>query len=134
MKAAGFIGDAGDCACRALAIATGMPYKEVYDLINQRAKTGRKGSKRAKSSAREGVYHNQLMKPLMLELGWKWNPTMQIGSGCKVHMRADELPSGTIICRVSKHFACVKDGVLYDTGDCSRNGTRCVYGYYSKES
>jgi hypothetical protein len=24
----------------------------------------------------------------------------------------------------------VIDGVIHDTHDCSRNGTRCVYGYY----
>lgn len=33
----------------------------------------------------------------------------------------------------SKHLTCVKDRVLYDTYDCSRDGTRCVYGYWSKE-
>ena len=34
---------------------------------------------------------------------------------------------------VIKHIISeVKDGVLYDTYDCSRNGTRCVYGYWNK--
>jgi len=30
----------------------------------------------------------------------------------------------------------VIDGVLHDTHDCSRDGTRCVYGYwlYSKQA
>ena len=28
----------GDCVCRAIANATGMDYKQVYDLINSYAK------------------------------------------------------------------------------------------------
>jgi hypothetical protein len=55
---------------------------------------------------------------------------MAVGSGCKVHLRADELPSGRLIVRVSHHFAAVIDGVIHDTHDCSRGGTRCVYGYW----
>jgi hypothetical protein len=55
---------------------------------------------------------------------------MLIGQGCKVHLRSDELPSGRLIVRVSGHITSMIDGVLHDTYDCSRNGTRCVYGYY----
>ena len=62
----------------------------------------------------------------------KWHPLMTIGSGCKVHLREEELPKGTLIVRVSKHLTCVKDGVLYDTYDCTRESTRCVYGYYTE--
>ena len=57
---------------------------------------------------------------------------MSIGSGCKVHLKADELPSGNIIVALSKHYCAVIDGVIHDTHDCSRNETRCVYGYWSK--
>ena len=57
---------------------------------------------------------------------------MLIGQGCKVHLTADELLKGTLIVAVSKHLTCVKDGVIYDTYDCSRDGSRCVYGYYVK--
>jgi hypothetical protein len=49
-------------------------------------------------------------------------------------MREDELPGGTIIVDLSKHIACVKDGVLYDTLDCTREGEHCVYGYFKKPS
>ena len=66
----------------------------------------------------------------MTELGFVWTPTMQIGSGCQVHLTADELPSGRLVCNVSKHQVAVIDGVIYDTHDCSRKGTRCVYGYW----
>jgi hypothetical protein len=58
---------------------------------------------------------------------------MDFGSGCTVHLKSDELPKGTLIVRLSKHLAAVKDGVLHDTYDCSRGGTRCVYGYYRQK-
>jgi hypothetical protein len=56
---------------------------------------------------------------------------MQIGSGCKVHFRSAELPPGRLIVKVSRHLVAVIDGVIHDTSDCSRRGTRCVYGYWS---
>lgn len=129
-----FKGSTGDCVCRAICNATGKDYKEIYDYINElgtKEKTGKR--KKGKSNARTGVYKDTTKKVIEDYLGWKWHPTMTIGSGCKVHLKSDELPKGTIIVRASKHITCVKDGVLYDTYDCSREGTRCVYGYWSKE-
>lgn len=123
----------GDCVCRAICNATGEDYKKIYDLINQQAKCERKGKrKRSISNARDGVYRTNYSK-ILADLGWVWHPTMTIGSGCQTHLKANELPSGTLIVKVSKHLTCVKDGVLYDTYDCSRNGTRCVYGYFIME-
>ena len=58
---------------------------------------------------------------------------MFIGKGCQVHLNENELPEGTLIVSVSKHLTCVKNHKLFDTYDCSRNGKRCVYGYYVKE-
>ena len=128
-----FKGTAGDCATRAICNATGLDYKKVYDDINRLAKKERTGTrKRGVSSARDGVYMSTMKKYLEDELGWVWHATMQIGQGCKVHLAADELPAGTIIVRVSHHYTCVKDGVLYDSYDCTRGGDRCVYGYWSK--
>lgn len=130
---AGYKGTAGDCGCRALSIATGMGYKEAYDLINEYAKKERTGKrKKGISSARNGVY-TATYRRIMDGLGWKWKATMRIGSGCTTHLRAEELPKGRIICNVSKHFVAVVDGVIHDTYDCSRDGTRCVYGYWFKE-
>lgn len=129
--AAGYRGTAGDCAVRAIAIATGTPYQEVYDAINEIGAKERTGSrKRGKSNARTGVYKSTMHK-YMDAIGWKWTPTMSIGSGCKVHLRSDELPCGRIICSLSKHYAAVVDGVLHDNHDSSRGGMRCVYGYWT---
>ena len=130
---AGYKGEAGDCACRAIAIATGLPYQQAYDLIIEYGKKERiTKNKKHKSHPRTGVY-TQCMRKLMKDLGWTWIPTMKIGSGCKVHVKADELPSGKIIVVASKHYIAIIDGVIQDTYDSSRNGTRCVYGYWQKQ-
>ena len=55
---------------------------------------------------------------------------MGIGTGCTVHLNPNELPKGRIICRVTRHYVAVINGVINDTYDCSRDGTRCVYGYW----
>jgi hypothetical protein len=131
-EAAGFKGKTGDCVTRAITIATGRPYREVYDAINELASGERRGRrKRGTSSARTGVYKPTYHRYLT-SLGWTWTPTMQIGQGCRVHLRADELPAGRLIVSVSKHLCAVIDGTLHDIHDCSRGGTRCVYGYFSK--
>jgi hypothetical protein len=132
--AAGYKGKAGDCVVRAIAIATGRPYQQIYDMVNGAAVHERTGKrKRGTSNARTGVYKTSI-KRVMKSLGWVWTPTMQIGSGCTVHLRPDELPSGRLIVSVSKHLTAVIDGVIYDTHDCSRRGTRCVYGYWQPPS
>ena len=131
-SAAGFKGDAGDCVCRSVAIATGIPYTDVYAALNTAAQVERTGKrKRGKSSARLGVYPATIRR-FLESIGWKWTPTMGIGSGCKVHLRADELPAGRLIVSLSRHITAVIDGVIHDTHDPSRDGTRCVYGYYTK--
>lgn len=132
--AAGFKGKTGDCGVRAIAIATGLPYREVYDLVGKFC-AGEKPSKsrRGKSHPRTGV-HKHTFKEVMRHLGWNWTPTMQIGSGCRVHLRKDELPTGRVIAGVSRHYVAVVDGVVRDIYDCTRDGDRCVYGYYTKAS
>ena len=127
---AGYKGRTGDCVCRAIAIATETPYQEVYDKLNELGKKERTGKrKKDKSHARTGVY-KQTIRKYMESIGWKWVPTMLIGQGCKVHVKASELPKGRLVLSLSKHSTAVIDGVLHDTYDCSRNETRCVYGYY----
>lgn len=159
--AAGYKGSTGDCVVRSIAIITGKPYKEVYDAINTLAPHEKKSKKkRGKSNARTGV-HKDVYHKYLLSLGMKWTPTMLIGQGCKVHLRADELPKGKLIVSVSRHLTAVIDGVIHDTHNPSERGStiyplgypkdqlpkgarlmengngyvykpeRCVYGYYS---
>ena len=132
-KAAGYQGKTGDCVCQSIAIATNMPYAYVYMLLNENAQQQRITKRQPKrGNARTGIYKNTIRQVLEM-LGWKWTPTMQIGSGCKVHLRAGELPMGRLIVSVSKHITCVIDGTIQDTHDPSRHGTRCVYGYWTKD-
>jgi len=132
-KAAGFKGDAGDCVCRAIAIAADLPYKAVYDRLAEGNASQRKSKRVRKQSrsANNGIYtKRKWFKDYMSSLGFVWVPTMQIGSGCNTHLKADELPSGRIVCNVSKHLVAMIDGIIQDTYNCSRKGTRCVYGYW----
>ena len=135
----GFKGDTGDCVVRAICIVSDLPYQQVYDDLTSLTKKWRSESnsraawnaKPKKDSARNGSVKD-VYKPYLESLGWSWTPTMFIGSGCKVHLKADELPKGKIICSVSRHLVAVVDGIIQDTYDCSRDGTRCVYGYFTK--
>lgn len=122
--AAGFKGAAGDCVARAVAIASGRPYGEVYAALSRGMGSQRK-SKGA--TARNGVTTSRKwFKDYMRTLGAVWTPTMAIGSGCTVHLCADELPAGRLVVAVSKHYTAVIDGVIYDTID-PRRETHAVY-------
>jgi hypothetical protein len=128
--AAGYRGKTGDCVVRSIAIATGLPYQQIYDMVNRASTRERTGTrKRGISNARTGVYKSTIHR-VMKELGWVWTPTMQIGSGCTVHLRPSELPHGRLVVSVSKHLTAMIDGIIHDTHDCSRRGKRCVYGYW----
>jgi hypothetical protein len=135
--AAGFKGSAGDCVARAIAIATGRPYAEVYRFLAE----GNGGERRAKRgrargrTARSGIHTTRKwFKDYMAAMGWTWTPTMGIGTGCMVHMNDCELPSGRLIVKLSRHYSAVIDGVCHDTFDPCRGGDRCVYGYWSATS
>jgi hypothetical protein len=137
--AAGYKGTAGDCICRAVAIAAQLPYRQVYAVLSEgnaterRTKYGRKSAGRR--SARNGINaRRRWFCDYMETLGFTWVPTMKIGAGCKVHLRDGELPVGRLVVALSRHMAAVIDGVLHDTHPCDRGGTRCVYGYYIKAS
>ena len=162
--AAGYQGRAGDCVARSIAIISGRPYQEVYTALAHIMATMPKTKRRKKAgvqSAANGVYtKSKLFKDYMASLGFVWTPTMQIGSGCKVHLADGELPPGRLIVSVSKHYTAVIDGVIHDAHDPqradsfwfepdrgqelkpnqgrNRNGVwtkiggRCVYGYWRK--
>ncbi len=130
---AGYRGVTGDCVTRAIAIATGKPYAEVYEAMREASAAYCDEHEDCVAdqiafggtSPRDGIFKD-VYRPYLLSLGWVWTPTMHIGSGCKVHLRAAELPPGRLIVSVSKHLVAVIDGVIHDTYDCSRGGTRCV--------
>lgn len=136
----GYKGSAGDCVTRAIAIATGKTYNEVYDRMfieikklaatkrSAAAKKAGGGGGRAGTTPRNGVSKKVYHKYLIEEMGMVWMPTMLVGQGCKVHLTENELPSGKLIVQCAKHLTTVINGVINDTWDCSG---KCVYGYYS---
>ena len=127
---AGYAPNAEDCVCRAFTIATGRPYSEVRKLILDLAKLERS---KTRSTPRGGV-SKQTTRKLAIALGMKWVPTMRIGEGCTTHLRIGELPeTGTIVTQVTRHVCAIRDGVIQDTHDPSRDGNRCVYGYWILE-
>lgn len=129
--AAGFRGETRDCGVRAIAIAFRMDYREVYDLVARYGERERRSRRRRrKSHPRTGIYIATFRR-IAADLGASWTPTMGIGTGCRVHVRPDELPRGRLILNVSRHYCAFIDGVLHDTHDCSRGGTRCVYGFWT---
>lgn len=131
---AGFKGEApGDCVVRAIAIATRRPYRDIYDDLHARARAF--GTDRP--SPRMGVQPD-VYKRYLAELGWLWTPTMRVGAGCTVHLNGevyDDAFGGLVygpalIVRCSRHLVAVTNGEVRDTHDPSRDGTRCVYGYW----
>ena len=136
-KAAGFKGGpTGDCVARAIAIAADLPYREVYNRLA--AETGRQRPSRRTpcrgASARQGINVNRCwFRKYMRGLGFVWYPTMGIGTGCTVHMRRDELPTGRLVVSLSQHYAAVVEGFVFDTVNPCRRGERCVYGYWRLE-
>ncbi|QWE27872.1 hypothetical protein [Polynucleobacter sp. AM-7D1] len=138
-EAAGFKGGAGDCVVRAIAIAAELPYMQVYEdlRIANATYAEQRNDKLARRLAEKGSSprngnHRNVFHDYILGHGFEWVPTMKIGAGCQVHLLANELVEGRLIVKVSKHLSAVIDGVIYDTHNPSRGGSRCVYGYYIK--
>lgn len=146
-KAAGFKGMTGDCVARSVAIASGLPYTDVYAALAEGTGSqpaGKRG-KRAASASNGINVKRKWFKDYMASIGFTWVPTMGIGTGCKVHLAEGELPMGRLIVSVSKHYTAVIDGVINDTWNPQResycfnvDGTthiarRCVYGYWVKQ-
>lgn len=134
-KEAGYKGDTGDCVVRAIAIASGRSYHDVYVSLaagNQlQRKTKRSTQSVGKRTASHGISTSRLwFKAYMRKLGFTWTACMGVGTGCKVHLAQNELPDGRLVVAVSKHYVAVINGLVQDTYDPTRGGTRCVYGYW----
>ncbi len=136
----------GDCVTRAICNATGKDYKEVYNRLNEMAKSEslkrHRGHKRSQS--RNGVF-KETWKRYLKEIGWVHHSVTSIGNDQRrMRLVEEDLPDGVLIVQLSRHLTCVKDKVLYDTYDCSKkdyydwetgdlvtNEERCIYGYWT---
>lgn len=122
--ATGRKGHAGDCVCRAIAIATGHPYEYVYKLLNERCKPFRKTQTSRKPSARYGVPRT-VWEPLLVEEGWRY-----VEFPRREQFNARNLPlEGSTIVDTDWHLCTVKHGIIRDTYDSSYKGTAWVKGF-----
>lgn len=136
-EAAAIPDDKSDCVCRAVSIATGTAYREVYDALSTLAEAehvnldryGRPSTRGVRSSPNTGVRQSTTRHYLESQ-GWVWVSMTQAGQGCSVHLSAGELPTGSIVVVVEGHTVAVINGVIHDTEDPSEGGTRPVYGYF----
>jgi hypothetical protein len=119
--ATGRKGKSGDCAVRAVAIATGTDYETAYRMMADEA-----ASFGYKKSARDGI-HMDVITSVLKKFGWAWVAAPKI-SGRKARC-VDLAEKGTVIARQAKHFVAVIDGTPHDIFDCS---DRMVYGCWAK--
>lgn len=139
--AAGFKGKrASDCVARAIAIATGLPYREVYDRLaegNQTQRVTKRVSKRraGRRTASEGINTDRKwFNDYMSELGFEWYTFTEIGRPSRIRLTDDEslalIPKGKVILSMRGHVAALIDGVLYDAFNSSTQMSDVVYGYW----
>ena len=128
--------DVGDCITRSIAIASGRDYMEVWNALTEGNNSNRVTKRSPKSIHQNADYGvlsgRKWFKDYMKSLGFSWTSTMKIGQGCKVHLTWGEVPMDKrLVVVVSRHYTAVVNGTIRDTYDPSRDGTRCVYGYWT---
>ena len=104
-KAAGHKGDAGDCTIRAISIALGLDYQEVWDEFDSPIQ-----------SPDNGV-HGRESSSFLEDRGWTASPVGR----CTVAEAADKWRTGIIDCSLlgDGHFVAIIDGKIYDTWNSS---------------
>jgi hypothetical protein len=102
--ASGFVGTTGDCVTRAISIATGRAYKEVYEAIFSASG----------ATPRNGVA-TVVFDQYLTDRGW------QRTDFPSTPFNVNRLPKGVVIVRLSNsskrsgHLSCVIDRVIHDT-------------------
>ncbi len=121
-SASGYVGLAGDCVTRAIVIATGTSYRDVYRALGAIADM----------TPRDGVI-TSVAAEYLEALGWIHH------SGCGSVLASAALPKGAVIVdltapkhRRSGHFCSVIDHVIYDTWNPSDDDSFVVTGYWTR--
>lgn len=91
-----------DCTVRALAISTGLPYTECYNIL---ASFGRKPNK--------GTNIRKFFKNNGTVLGF-WFKKLRFRKQITLNKFVKKYPIGTYYVRISRHVFVVKDGVAID--------------------
>lgn len=117
--ACGFVGSAGDCVTRAIAIATGEVYRDVYDEVGRIAER----------TARNGVADSVTFQYLS---GRGWKPADEAS------LPPSDLPRGVVIVEFKPtgrkrtgHLSCVIDHTLYDTWNPFEDATFEIERYWT---
>lgn len=109
-QAAGLRGHTGDCAVRACAIATGVPYKDLYDAFKKKNPGNVKGIPNYGRGTPLSFCH-----VFLNTRGFEWFPIRQEIGKSSPRFNTASLPMGTIVVSVPRHMVCVVDHVAYDT-------------------
>lgn len=121
--ACGFVGLTGDCVPRAIAIATGAVYRDVYSELGSQAE----------KSPRNGV-HTETAAAYLAERDW------QRTLGFERPFFVEDLPSGVVIVHIAKsnersqHFCTVIDHVVHDTWNPSDDDDYVVKNYWTSSA
>ncbi len=121
--ACGYVGLTGDCVPRAIAIATGAVYRDVYEKLGSASE----------KSPRHGV-QTDTAAAYLAERDW------QRTIGVQRPFFVENLPIGSVIVHLSKdnarsqHFCTVIDHVVHDTWDPSDDDDYIVNSYWTNLS
>jgi hypothetical protein len=133
--AAGYGESSGDCVARAITIATGKPYAEVFEALKaahdryvKRLHPGgdaaiaeeRRRTEPVHNGCSETVYGRYLRS-----LGWQYTRIRE-----RLCLRAGALSSGRLIVALDHHLVALIDGVIRDTYDSGGARKRPVKGYW----
>jgi hypothetical protein len=119
-SACGFVGLAGDCVTRSIAIATGLVYRDVYNQLGAASL----------ATPRNGV-RTDIAAKFLEDRRWhrtQISPTSYVPS---------LLPAGAVIVHLAKndgrcsHFSALIDHVVHDTWDPSDEDDYYVYAYWT---
>jgi len=129
---AGFKGSTRDCGCRAVAIATGRDYREVYSFLNRMSKVEHLPRGWNKSHSRTGV-HAITMHKYLKALDFKWTSCVYQDNDRFMCINKDDLPMGRLVLYMHRHFAAVINHVLYDTWNSGSGRYYQLKGYWKLE-
>ena len=134
--AAGFVGEAGDCAVRAIAIATGLSYRTVHACLAMCQDAWLRTMPESfasgkRTSIRFGIFAPVYHSYLTAALDWQRSEPNRAGDRPPTLLVSANLPTGPVVCDLGRHVCALRDGVIYDTADPNVGGHRRVHWYYT---
>jgi len=107
-----------DCVIRAISLATGKSWHEVFDGLCEIARP-------LYRVPNEKIVYEKYME----QLGYtkKLMPTKDNGTKYTVREFCKVMKSHTLMVAVANHCTCIKDGKVHDIWDC---GGKCVLNYW----